>query len=566
MKNQFNDIGKSTAHRAFINGRIYTLDRKQPWAESVAVRDGRITFVGSSSALEETVGPETEVVDLDGKMMLPGFIDSHAHVSWTTNEAASLEMFHLDSLEAYLEAVGNFAADHPEHDVIYGAGWHNNLFPPSGPVKEDLDTIVPDRPVCLTSEDGHFSWVNSKTIARAGITRETPNPAGGVIERDPGTGEPSGTFRETARDLVQNVLPPFTVDQLKGSIRNFMQEAARVGITSVHDPLLILPEAAGQLNGFGAVRNNIQAYAELARDGELTLRVRGTVLTDPTLDAGQVRAITSACNRNADPLFQVAGIKVFVDGVVEGGTAYLLEPYAHMPESRGEPLWTQEGLNLLFEEADRDRLQIHIHAIGDAAIRMSLDALEYARKKNGSLHSRHLITHLQLLDRADIARMAALKVIGVPQPFWHVKGSYFYDLEVAYLGEGRALREYPMKSLSDAGILLAGASDYPVQVPSPPLLGIALGVTRCEPGETDPEEILGPEERMSVEEMIACFTINGARANFMENETGSIEVGKKADMVVLENNLFDIPAGTIPETRVLMTVFEGRTVHRAASI
>lgn len=550
---------------ALVNGRVYTVDGQRSWAQAVAVQNNRFTAIGSVSDISAHIGPETEVVDLGGKMVLPGFIDSHAHVSCATNKTASLEMYHLESLAAYLDAVKKFAADHPEHAVIYGSGWHNNAFPLSGPVKQDLDAIVSDRPVCLMSEDGHFSWVNSRAIAMAGIDKDTPNPTGGVIEKDPRTGEPSGTLRETARDLVQNLLPPFTVEQVKGSIRAFMREAGRVGITTAHDPLLILPDARGQLNGFGAGRNNIQAYAEMAQSRELTLRIRGTVLTDPTAASDQVQAIASICARHIFPLFQMTGVKVFVDGVVEGGTAYLLEPYANKPDTRGEPLWTPEALNALFKTADREKMQIHIHAIGDAAVRMSLDALEQARKENGRRDARHLITHLHVFDRTDIPRMAALNVIGVPQPFWHVKGKFF-PLEAEYLGPHRAEQEYPMRSLADAGILLAGASDYPVQVPSPPLLGIMLGVTRCEPGATDPGEILGPDERMTLSEMIEMFTINGARANFLENETGSIEVGKKADMVVLDNNLFDIPIGNIADTRVLMTVFEGKTVYRDAAI
>ena len=553
------------ADTVFFNGHVYTVDPRRSWAASVAIKKGRFIAVGNASETSHCIGPETQVIDLDGKMVLPGFIDSHAHASCTTNEAASLEMFHLESLEAYLEAVKVFAESHPEHEVIYGSGWHNDLFPPTGPLKEDLDAIVSDRPVCLMSEDGHFDWVNSKAIEMAGISKETVAPASGIIEKDPLTGEPSGTFRETARDLVQNVLPPFTVDQIKGSIRNFMQEAASVGITTVHDPLLILPDADGQLIGFGAGRNNIQAYAEVAQDSELTLRVRGSILTDSTRDADQVKNIKSMCAQHNAPLFQMTGIKVFVDGVVEGATAFLLESYAHMPDTCGEPLWDLDNLKSLFAEAEREQLQIHIHAIGDAAIRMSLDALAHARRINGASDARHLITHLHLLDPADIPRMAALDVIGVPQPFWFVKGDYFHNLEAKYLGLDRAEREYPMKSLKDAGVLLAGASDYPVQVPSPPLMGIMLGVTRCEPGETDPGEILGPEERMALEEMIECFTINGARANFLEAETGSIEVGKKADMVVLEKNLFEIPETDIADAKVVMTLFEGNTVYRDTS-
>jgi predicted amidohydrolase YtcJ len=570
IENRMPDIdqinGNEIADRVFINGRIYTMDQNRSWAEALAVNNGRFIAVGSTSVVSEHIGPGTETIDLAGKMVLPGFIDSHAHVSGATNESASLEMFHLNSLDAYLDAVKNFAAQHPDMEVIYGGGWRNDLFPPQGPVKEDLDAIISDRPVSLMSEDGHFAWVNSMALAMAGVTKDTVSPKGGVIEKDVITGTPSGTIRETARDLIQNVLPPFSVDQIKGSIRNFMTEAGRVGITTAHDPLMILPDARGQLNGFGASRHNIQAYSEMAQDGELTIRIRGTVLTDPTAQANQVQSIGSACAQQTHPLFQMTGIKVFVDGVVEGGTAFLLEPYAHMPHTCSEPLWEPETLKDLFAAADHEKLQIHIHAIGDAAVGMALDALEHARAKNRNRDSRHLITHLHIVERSDIPRMAALDIIGVPQPFWHVKGSYFRDIEAKYLGYDRAEHGYPMQSLAKAGILLASASDYPVQVPSPPLLGIMLGVTRCEPGETNPDEILDPQECMTLEDMIASFTINGAYANFLEHETGSIEIGKKADMVVLENNLFEIPIFEIADTKILMTMFEGQTVYRDASL
>jgi predicted amidohydrolase YtcJ len=412
------------------------------------------------------------------------------------------------------------------------------------------------------SNDGHSIWVNSRALEMAGITKDTPCPLGGMIEMNPATGEPSGTIRETARDLIQNVLPPYTVEQLKTGIRDFMLEAARVGITSVHDPMLLLPDSDGQLNGYGSVRNNILAFEDLVNNAELTCRVRGTILTDPTKGDSQVPALVAACAAQKHPLFQISGAKVFVDGVVEGGTAYLHEPYAHKPDFRGEPLWEQEPLNALCRAADREYLQIHIHAIGDAAMGMSLDALEFARQHNEKRDSRHLITHLQVVDYADIPRFAELDVVGVPQPFWHVKGEYFWGLEAKYLGRERAEKEYPMKSFLDAGVILASASDYPVQVPSPPLVGIMLGILRCIPGDPDPNEILGPRERMTLPDMIASFTINGAYANFIENEAGSIEIGKKADLVVLERNLFDIPTEEIGDVKVLMTMFEGNAVLR----
>jgi len=546
----------------FQNGNIYTVDRHRSQAEAVAVNGKDIIYVGSNSKAAEFIGPKTEVIDLRGKMVLPGFIDSHAHASATINEDDSVMLFHLKTAEDYVAAVKEFAFKHPDLSVIYGHGWNNEVFRPEGPLKEELDTVVTDRPVSLMSNDGHSIWVNSRALDMAGITKETPCPSGGMIEMNTATGEPSGTIRETARDLIQNVLPPYTVEQMKTGIRDFMLEAARVGITTVHDPLLLLPDSGGQLNGYGSARNSIPAYEELVKSAELTCRVRGTILTDPTKGDSQVPALGAACDEQKDPLFRISGAKVFIDGVVEGGTAYLHEPYAHKPDFRGEPLWEPEHLNALCRAADQENLQIHIHAIGDAAIRMSLDALAYARQRNGQRDSRHLITHLQVVDYADIPRFAELGVVGVPQPFWHVKGEYFWGLEAKYLGRERAGKEYPMKSFLDAGVTLASASDYPVQVPSPPLVGIMIGVLRCIPGDPDPNEILGSQERMTLPDMIASFTINGAYANFIEDETGSIEVGKKADLVVLERNLFDIPTEEIGDVKVLMTMFEGKAVLR----
>ena len=553
---------RQKAHVAFINGAVYAVDQKRSRAEAVAVNGQDIIFVGSNRGAAEHIGANTEVIDLGGKMLLPGFIDSHAHASATINEEDSVMLYHLGSAADYVSAVKDFAARHPDLNVIYGHGWHNEVFPPEGPLKEELDAVVSDRPVSLMSNDGHSIWVNSRALDVAGVTKDTPCPFGGIIETNQKTGEPSGTVRETARDMIQNLLPPYTVDQMKTGIRDFMREAARVGITTVHDPLLLLPDSGGQLNGYGAARNSILAYEELVNNSELTCRVRGTILTDPTKGDTQVPRLSAACAMQKHPLFQINGAKVFVDGVVEGGTAYLHKPYAHKPNYRGEPLWQQDKLNALCKTADREKLQIHIHAIGDAAIGMTLDALAYAREHNGSRDSRHLITHLQVVDYADIPRFAELDIVGVPQPFWHVKGEYFRELEVKYLGLERAEKEYPMKSFVDAGVILAAASDYPVQVPSPPLLAIQLGITRCIPGETDPNEILGPEERMTLEDMLAGFTINGAYANFIENETGSIEVGKKADMVVLDRNLFEVAVSQIADTKVLMTMFEGEMVYR----
>ncbi|MGD8293092.1 MAG: amidohydrolase family protein, partial [Desulfobacterales bacterium] len=279
------------------NGFVYTVDKQHRHTEAVAVRDNKIAYVGHTEGVQEYIGPNTEVIDLTGKMLLPGFVDSHAHASATINEDDSVMLYHLESKEAYVAAVKSFAEKHPDMDVIYGNGWNNEAFPPLGPLKEDLDRVVSDRPVSLMSNDGHSIWVNTRALEMAGVTKDTPCPYGGMIEMNPATGEPSGTIRETARDLVQNVLPPYTVEQMKIGIREFMAEAARVGITTVHDPMLLLPDSDGQLNGYGSARNCIPAYEALLENREMTLRVRGTILTDPTKGDTQVPAIVSACNR-----------------------------------------------------------------------------------------------------------------------------------------------------------------------------------------------------------------------------------------------------------------------------
>jgi len=550
------------AEMVLENGAIYTVNPKMPWARALAVANGTLMYVGDENGAATYIDSRTEVIDLDGKMVLPGFIDSHAHASGTLTPDTDLPLHNFNSVEAILDAVRLRAAQTPTGKVLFGSGWANELFPQEGPSKEVLDEIVSDRPVLLTSIDGHALWVNSRAIEIAGVTADSTCPSSGCIEKDPRTGEPNGTFRETARDLIQNHMPSFSVDQIKSGIQAFMAEAARVGVTTVHDPLLLLPGSSGQLNGFGAFRNNIQAFGNLADEKRLTLRVRGTIMADPTKGVEQIADFIKPSVGQKDPLFQIAGAKIFVDGVIEGGTGYLLEPYTHKPGFRGHPLWDPHGLNEICRELDRADLQIHLHTVGDAAIEMALDALAHARKANGRRRNRHMITHLQLVADKDILRMAILDVIGVPQPFWHFKDPGEWEQSVQYLGPERAEKQYPMKRLADAGVLLASASDYPVQVPSPPLLGIMMGACRCLPGQNIPGSILGSEDRLPLADMIASFTRNGAYANFMENEVGTIEAGKKADLVVLARNLFDNPLEHIAETPVLMTIFNGRKVFQ----
>ena len=267
--------------------------------------------------------------------------------------------------------------------------------------------------------------------------------------------------------------------------------------------------------------------------------------------------------RNSHPKFQTNTAKLFVDGVVEGGTAYLLEPYHHLPDFYGELIWDPQKLKEVCADLDKEKIQIHIHVIGDAAARIALDALEYAKQLNGKRDARHLITHLQLVTPEDILRFEQLGVIGVPNPYWFKLDDYYWSLALPYLGKERADHEYPMQSFLEAGVLMASASDFPVTIPFDPLIGIETGITRSKIGVSN-KEILWPEERASLEAMIASFTINGATANFLEDEIGSLEVGKAADFIVLDQNLFKIPPNEIAKTKVLRTFIDGKEVFRAA--
>ena len=570
-----------TADLVFKKGAVYTVDVARNWAEAVAIRDGLIVYVGKNDGLAPYIDTDTRVIDLEGKMLLPGFFDAHCHASiGAVILTKTAHLVGLDSIKAYEKAVSEFAAANPELSVIQGNGWSNTVFGVEGPKKELLDSIVPGRPVVLTSEDGHSLWTNSKALEMARITKNTPDPQGGVLERNSETGEPTGVLKESAMGLVTKRLPDFSVEDYREGLTLFQEAVNALGLTTVHDPLLHHKLGGMQ---YPASDNGAQAIEELRKEGRLTLRYRGSWIEIPERGvAQQIAAFREQSKKYTGDLFQVNAVKFFADGVIEAGTAYLLEPYTNKPDSCGEEFSLDPKA---YREAvaafDKAGFQVHVHAIGDAATRMTLDAFEYAQRVNGKRDSRHSITHLQLVTPEDIKRMGKLGVVGLPQPYWFMKDDYYWTLQLPCLGKERADKEYPMKSLMDAGVVMAAASDFPVPSTDPsthkatpfmhPMAGIYIGMVRSAPGATtDPSKVLKegesgvlwPEERVGLDDLIASFTINGAYANFLEKETGSIEVGKKADLVVLDNNLFEIPVERILETKVVMTLLEGRVVYK----
>jgi predicted amidohydrolase YtcJ len=534
------------------NGFVYTVDKKRTEAQALAFKGKKIIYVGDDVGIDPLVGNKTKVIDLKGKMVLPGFIDSHIHAADDVDKLYSVSLSGLYEVDEYKKAIKDYLTKHPDITTLMGSGWDNTSFPPEGPSKEILDELVSNIPVVLFSIDGHSTWVNSKALELSQITRDTPNPEGGIIERDK-DGNPSGTLREEATNLIVNVLPDYTLDQIIEGIKYFQDKGHTYGLTTVFIP------------GLDVDGDKMKALSQLDKVDGLTMRFRGAFEVQAKDDVSVVSKLVEAREQEKGGLFEVNSIKLFMDGVIDSNTAYLEQSYAHKPDYKGELLWKPEKYNEMCAALDKAGFEIHVHSVGDASTSITLDGFAYARKTNRERDSRHAITHLQLVKPDDIKRFAEFGVVAVPQPYWFVV-DYSYDQAIEYIGKERADQQYPMKSFFNQGVVVASASDYPVTIHSRPLVAIESGITRATAGETDPEKSLPPaSERVTLDEMIASFTINGAYANFLEKETGSLEVGKMADLVVLDKNLFDLKPNEISTAKELLTIFEGKEVFRDKS-
>ena len=534
----------------YINGQIYTVDSSKSWAEAVAVKSGKITFVGTNDEAKSIEAKET--VDLDGKMMLPGFIEAHGHVTWGAIDSLfKVSLFGADNVEFYIETIRKFVQENPELPVYEGAGWENPFFGKNGPSRKVLDEICSDKPMLMWSHDKHSLWVNTYVLDLCGIDKNTQVPAGNVIERED-DGTPSGTLREFAAiALVDSVKPVFNKEHYKKAIEWVQKDFAQYGVTSIMDPLLDPEDDA------------IAAIRELNDEGRLICKMRGALKSSETDSYKHIDEFPKIREDVDSHMFKIQQVKLFADGVVEGKTAFLKQTYEG-ENYAGDPIWNKDDMNEFCRKVDELGFDIHVHSIGDAATSMTLDALDFINEKNPSRDRRPVITHLQIVDSADYSRIKQHKVAAVTNPYWHFKyRGFFEDIEVPYLGE-RAYHEYPMKSLLDAGIILGGASDYNVTPVPAPLRGIQIGVTRVGIDENpdDMDLVLAPEERLSVEQMVELFTMGNAYALRMEDITGSIEVGKCADLVILEENIFEIPHQDIYKVKVIQTVSEGKIIYK----
>ncbi|MEO8636776.1 MAG: amidohydrolase [Gemmatimonadales bacterium] len=526
-------------------GAIYTMWPERPWAEAIAVREGRIMFVGDDAGALRYVVGSTRVIDLAGRMVLPGFQDTHAHPLSGGLELGECNLYDARTPAEVEGIIRAYATANPDAAWIRGNGWQLPVFPGANPSREVLDRIVPTRPAFLYAADGHSAWANSKALELAGITRDTKDPPNGRIERDARTGEPSGTLREAAVGLVSKHLAPYTPEERLGAVRRALKEANRLGITSITDA--------------DAGPEYLAAYHALDERGELTARVTAALHSlDGPVEAEATRLRGLREQYRGGSRLAVNTVKLFADGVLEARTAAVLAPYLDKPGDLGSLNYTPEDLTARIIAFDRDGFQIHVHAIGDRAIRETLNALQHAREANGFRDDRPVIAHLELFDPADIMRFRELGVVASFQPYWAQADEYITQLTEPALGPVRSRWLYPIGSVLRSGATVVGGSDWTVSSLNP-LDAIQVAITR-RPLETPLGAAWIPEERVDLAPMLAAYTINAAYATHMERETGSLMPGKLADMIVIDRNLFGVPVSEIHSARVLMTLLDGTTV------
>ena len=526
--------------------------RADPAPEALAVTDGRISAMGAGADVEELIGAATRVIRLDGETLLPGFQDAHIHPVQGELTVMQCDLSEL-SADKFPVAIRAYAVAHPDRAWIVGAGWSVTDFPDAAPRKGDLDTLVADRPAFLWSRDGHSAWVNSRALSVAGVTADTPDPVGGLIVRDP-DGSPLGTLREGAISLVEEFVPPATSEQHATALASVQQRLHALGITAWQD---------ASVYDSGACARQLEAYRAAAQAGSLQARVVAALFWDPRRGLEQVEGfLEQEVSANIGRL-RAGTVKIWVDGVIEGLTAAMLDPYldehGRATDDRGMALVPPEPLRQAVIALDRAGLQVHMHAIGDAAVRSALDAIDAARQANGPSDHRHHIAHIQLIHPSDLPRFAALGATANMQPIWACHEPTMDQRTIPFLGPERTGWQYPFASLLRHGARLAAGSDWPVTSANP-LLEIEVSMTRVNELGRSGDPFL-PSERLGLDQALAAFTIGSAYVNHLDEETGSREVGKLADRGRLDRNQRDASADPIGDASVQATWVEGLEVY-----
>ena len=534
----------------FTNGPVLTPEGRT--ATAVAVTGDRITAVGHAE-VHDLAGPRTQVVDLAGRLLLPGFQDAHVHPVPAGLELTQCDLTRAKTAEDTIAAVRAYADAHPEREWITGGGWSMEAFEGGTPTKELLDSVVPDRPVYLPNRDHHGAWVNSRALQLAGITRDMLDPVDGRIERD-ASGEPAGTLQEGAMQLVGRLTPQATQADRLAALLHAQRHLHALGITAWQDALV------GEFLGMD---DPSDAYLAAARDGSLTARVVGALWWDRERGAEQIPELVERRAALSHGRFSAGSMKLMLDGVAETGTAALLDPYLDKcgcaTANRGTSFIDPGQLTKYVTELDALGFQCHFHALGDRAVRDALDAVEAARAANGPSDTRPHLAHLQVVHPDDVARFARLGAVANIQPLWAAHEPQMDELTIPFLGPERALWQYPFGALLRSGATLAAGSDWPVSSPDP-LQGIHVAVNRIEPGGAGPAFL--PGERLDLAAAVTAYTAGSAYANHLD-DTGRVVAGALADLVVLDRDPFAGPPEEIAETQVALTFVGGTGVYAA---
>jgi len=524
----------------FINGKIWTVDKTKPVAQAVAVLGDKIIAVGSNSEIKKLAGKNTQIVDLKGKLMLPGFIDDHTHFVSGGFQLMSVDLRDAKTPEEFALRIREYAEKNPGK-WITGGDWDHELWGGELPRKEWIDQYTQNTPVFVTRYDGHMGLANSLALKLAGVTKETPDPPGGLIVRDE-KGEPTGILKDEAMSLIYRIIPEPSLEERINAIKLALEEAKKLGLTGIHD--------------IGTVED-FKAYQELYKKGELTIRVFLRLPISQWEELAKVGIQVPFGNE----YIRIGSLKAYADGSLGSMTALFFDPYDENPNTKG--LATDIVIDGRLEkwaiEADKAKLQLSIHAIGDSANSLVLSLFEKIVRENPAWDRRFRIEHAQHIHPKDFARFKDLNVIASMQPYHAIDDGRWAEKRI---GKERCKTSYAFRTFIDNGVKLCFGSDWNV-APLSPILGIYAAVARQTLDGKHPEGWF-PEQKISVAEAVECYTINNAYAEFAENEKGSITPGKLADFVVLSDNIFNIPPEKIKDVKVLMTVLGGKIIYKSS--
>ncbi len=546
------DAAEDPADTVFVNGNVYTLDDNLPRADAVAVRGDAIVYVGNTDGALALVGESTRRIDLDGKLMLPGFIDTHVHPVAGGAYAKALSLDTFGTVEDWVQAIADYAAANPDDEVLFGYGFLATTFGPVGPTRQLIDAVVPDRPVLIMDEGFHAAWANTATLQRLNITQDTPDPVPGYsyYKRD-ANGDATGYLLEGTAGMAMDALDVITKDVVAEGTGVVIGIMNSYGVTSAFD--------AGTLGDIATVT---YALSKLENEGELTIRIVGSSRPET---AGEAATAVDVAEQWAKEVrgerYHYNTLKIPDDGTVEGRTAAMFEDYQGEPGNSGETVFTEEQMTAMISDAASRGIDVHVHALGERAVHETLNAIERAQQANTDSPTRYTICHIQVVTDQDVPRFGELGVIAQSTPLWASYDSYGKQ----FVSDDQFTRYWRFRSIEEAGGMLTFGSDFPASgagtLGLSPLVQIEIGHTRQAAGEPDAPVQPRESERLSVESLVRGFTTNAAYQLHMEDSIGSIEVGKKADLVVLDRNIFEIDPYSIHETGVTMTMMDGDMVY-----